>query len=103
MTRYTTPTFSLTVPDTVDLTEADNVYATFASSGYKVTKTGEEIEVTANQVDVYFSQAETGAIPAGTLRIKLNWTYQQGGKVKRACSTTGTIDVDDNLLNEVVE
>lgn len=38
MYQGTTPTFTLTVPETVDLTTAHNVYVTFAQGHKKLTK-----------------------------------------------------------------
>ena len=103
MVKYTTPTFSLTVSTSVDLTEADNVYATFSSLNHLLfTKTGTDLDVSAHQVDVYLSQEETAQIPTGSLNVQLNWTYQQGGLVKRACSEIASVNVTPNLLNEVV-
>lgn len=103
MVKYTTPTFSLTLPETVDLTEATNIYATFtAAAGLNITKTGGDLAVTAHQVDVFFSQEETAQFPTGSVRIQLNWTYQEGGIAKRACSEIATVNVTPNLLEEVV-
>ena len=103
MVKYTTPTFSLTVSTSVDLTEADNVYATFsAGSRLLFTKTGEDLDVSAHQVDVYFGQEETAQFPTGAVSVQLNWTYQQGGLVKRACSEIASVNVTPNLLSEVV-
>ena len=71
MVRYTTPTFALTLPDTVDLTEAENVYVTFAQPGGRViyTKTGDALDVTAQEVDVYLSQEETAQFRSGAVDI----------------------------------
>ena len=105
MVRYTTPTFQLTLPETVDLTEASNVYVTFSKASGTViyTKSGEDIEVSAHQVDVYLTQSETAVFPTGAVRLQLNWTYQEGGEAKRACSEIASVNVTPNLLNEVVE
>ena len=79
MIRGTTPTFQLKLADeTVDLTQASNVYATFKQESNTITKTGADIEVTANQVDVYFTQSETLSFKAGTMYCQLNWTYSDG-------------------------
>ena len=102
MVKYTTPTFSLTVPNDVDLTDATNVYVTFSANNNTFTKSGADITVTEHQVDVFFTQAESGSIPQGTLRIQLNWTYLQGGVAKRACSEIASVNVTPNLLSEVV-
>ena len=48
----TTPTFVLTLPDTVDLTEAQNVYVTFSQgSQNSITKSGDALVVSAHEVD----------------------------------------------------
>ena len=102
MVRYTTPTFTLTLPDSVDLTMASNVYVTFAKAngGVVITKTGEALEVSEHQVDVYLNQEETGAFSMGIVKIQLNWTYANGD---RACSDIATIDISPNLLDEVLQ
>ena len=44
MIRGTTPTFQLVLnDDQIDLTQADNVYATFEQGCYSTTKTGDQI------------------------------------------------------------
>lgn len=102
MVKYTTPTFSLTLPNEVDLTDATNVYATFSATGLEITKSGADLTVSAHQVDVFFTQDETAKFPVGSMRIQLNWTYQEGGIAKRACSEIATVNVTPNLLDEVV-
>lgn len=100
MIRGTTPTFKLILSDeTVDLTAADNVYATFEQRGNTLTKTGADLEITAQEVDVYLTQAETLSFYRGPLEIQLNWTYDGG---ERACSTIARISIGDNLLPEVL-
>ncbi len=101
MIRGTTPTFQLKIDDqTVDLTEARNVYATFEQRGTTLTKSGEDIEVTAQQVDVYFSQADSLKFSAGSIDIQLNWTYSNGA---RACTDIIRVTVGENLVPEVLE
>ena len=96
MVRGTTPTFVLTISDnTIDLTEALNVYVTFKQNSTVINKKGEDIVVTAHQVDVYLSQKETLKFVEGSLEIQLNWTYMDG---RRACSVIKTIDVEKNLI-----
>lgn len=101
MIRGTTPTFELRINDeSVDLTDADNVYVTFADNGWSLTKTGEDLEVSANEVDVYLSQEETLSFPKGNIDVQINWTYDDG---KRACTTIAIIKVTKNLLERVLE
>ena len=100
MVQATTPTFVLTLPQTVDLSQAANVYFT-VSQGMKVlTKTGDSLTIDGNVVSVFLSQAETLAFAVGTLELQLNWTYPNG---ERACTKVKTVEVDMNLLKKVVQ
>lgn len=94
-----TPTFTLTVPETTDLAEATNVYATFSQSRNVITKSGSDITVRAHEVDVYLTQAETLSFAKGIVRVELNWTYNDGS---RGATDKKGIEWDDNLLQEVL-
>ena len=102
MIRGTTPTFKLMLNDeTVDLTQAVNVYATFKQKNNEITKTGADLEISAHEVDVYLSQEETlSFISNNTASIQLNWTYANG---RRACSQVINMAIGENLLPEVLE
>ena len=101
MIKGTTPTFKLILNDeTVDLTLAQNVYATFKQAKTEITKTGTDIEVSRDEVDVYFTQAETLSFQYGKIEVQLNWTYADG---KRRCSTIISVDVGHNLIERVLE
>jgi len=100
MIRGTTPTFELKIADnTVDLTQASNVYATFTQLDRSITKTGEDIVVTARQVDVYFSQEESLAFKTGNIEVQLNWTYNGGS---RAATNIVKVYITENLIGEVL-
>lgn len=100
MYRGTTPTFELKINDeNIDLTEADNVYVTFRTKKGKSTYTGEALEVTEQQVDVYLTQEQTLAFPTGIVEVQINWTYENG---KRACTNIARIVVSENLIEEVL-
>ena len=100
ISRGTTPTFTLTLPETVDLSEAQNVYATFRSVHATVTKTGADLDVTEHTVDIYMDQEETLKFGVGTVEVQLNWTYPGG---QRMASTIEQIKLSSNLLERVVE
>lgn len=101
MIKGTTPTFKLILDDeTVDLTLAQNVYATFRQKDKIITKTGTDIVVSRDEVDVYFTQEETLSFQYGKIEVQLNWTYSGG---LRACSTIITVDVGHNLIERVLE
>lgn len=98
--RGTTPTFVLTFTEqTLDLTQAVNVYVTFQSAGRTLTKTGEDLVVEAKRISVFLSQAETLAFD-DTVRVQANWTKAGG---VRAASDIVTYSMSDQLLKEVVE
>jgi len=101
MVRGTTPTFRLCLNDEyVDLTQAVNVYVSFEQKDVLITKTGEDLEILTDEVDVYLSQSETLKFIKGNVEIQLNWTYLDG---RRACSNIITIEVDRNLIGDVLE
>ena len=101
MIRGTTPTFKLTLTDTsVDLTQAQNVYASFSQANVKIVKTGEDLDVMPQEVDVYLTQEESLRFTTGTLNIQLNWTYAGG---QRACTNIINVDVGTNLIGKVLE
>lgn len=101
MFRGTTPTFKLTISDNnVDLTQAYNVYATFKQLSTVITKTGEDITISPQEVDIYLTQEESLQFSSGTLQIQLNWTYADGS---RACSIIVSINVENNLIGDVLE
>lgn len=102
MIRGTTPTFKLMLNDeTVDLTQALNVYATFRQGSKQIDKSGEDLEVSANEVDVYLSQSDTLTFNSGdVMEVQLNWTYVDG---RRACSNIIRVNVGKNLIGSVIE
>lgn len=100
MTRGTTPTFILTVPDTCDLTQCSNVYVTFKQpNGIVITKSGNDIDIMPHEVDVYLDQAETLMFAAGSVNVQLNFVFPGG---QRACSDIAKISIRENLLPEVL-
>lgn len=103
MYKGTTPTFTLTFPTTVDLDNASEVYVTFSASNQKqiLSKTGEDLVVSDNVIEVYLTQQETLAMPSQCL-LQVNWTYMDGAIVKRACSDIVRIYNKSNLINEVI-
>ena len=100
MIQATTPTFVLTLPDTVDLSEAVNIYFSLKQGGVSIKKTGDEVVLGGQTVSVYLTQAETLRFKDGTAELQLNWTYANGA---RACSNIVSVPVGSNLLKEVVE
>ncbi len=98
--RGTTPTFTLTFDDPdLDLTQAQNVYVTFAYRNSSLTKTGESLTVAEKSIDVYLTQAETLEFPIGDIKVQANWTTASGG---RTASEIVSYKVTEQLLNEVI-
>ena len=100
MVQATTPTFILTLPDTVDLSEAANIYFSLRQKNVIIEKSNDDLTVDGQTVSVYLSQAETLQLVSGAAQIQLNWTYANGS---RACSNIVSVQVTENLLKEVVE
>lgn len=101
MIRGTTPTFKLRLKDTsIDLTKADNIYVSFSQKSVRLMKSGEDLEVNGNEVDVYLTQEESLKFVDGEVEIQINWTYDDGS---RACTNIVTINVSKNLIGRVLE
>lgn len=105
MYTATTPTFTWRFADTLDMTQATDMVATIKSekSGFKLNKVMEDLDITEHAVSVFLTQEETLKFPAGDATIMLNWIYDEGNKIKRACTKETTIKVNKNLYNEVME
>lgn len=104
MYKGTTPTFTLTLPEEVDLTQASNVYVTFTRKDKSIllNKTGSDLEIDANTVSIYLNQEETLKFPEGHILIQINWTYTEGTTVKRACSEQASVYIKGNLYEAVI-
>ena len=104
MYQGTTPTFTLTLPEDVDLTNATNIRVTFAKRGGKIIteKSGQDLGVDVNVISVFLTQEETLAFPDGTVYIQVNWLYEDGGYTKRAASDIAQTVFRKNLVNEVM-
>lgn len=100
MIRGTTPTFKLTLSDsTIDLAQATNVYATFKQGNTAVTKTGEDLDISGNYLEVYLSQDETLKFKEGVVSIQVNWVYSNGS---RASTDISNVKVGANLIPKVL-
>ena len=59
MVQATTPTFILTLPDTVDLSEVSHLYFTIEQNKTIVKKQDKDLTVDGQTVQVFLSQQET--------------------------------------------
>jgi len=99
--RGTTPTYRLKFSEeSLDLTEANNVYVTFRKGAKILTKTGSDIEVAPKQIDIYLNQKETLMFSMGEVKVQVNWTLGGG---RRAASVVKNIDLSEQLLEKVIE
>ena len=107
MIRGTTPTFTFTIQSqTLDLTEAQNVYVTIEQGRTVIEKTGESLDVEAKKVSVYLSQDESMKLCEGAADVQINWTYLDpvdGVTVRRAATVVKTIQINKQLLRRVIE
>lgn len=103
MYKGITPTFTLTLPEDIDLAFAQHVYVTLGRKGKAILqKSDEELAIDGNVVSVFLSQEETLALPEGEVQIQVNWTYQEAGVAKRACSEIAKTWWKRNLEDEVL-
>ena len=78
MVQGTTPTFILTLPNTVDLTAVSNLYFSLEQGSTKLQKTGSSLSIDGQNISVYLTQAETLKFNTGRANLQLNWTYPDG-------------------------
>lgn len=100
MIRATTPTFTLTLPETsnVDLTEASKVYFTISQGSFALNKLVTPTD--AHTVEVDLTQDESLNLKDGkSADIQLNWVYSGG---KRSATKVKSIIVDKQLYKEVI-
>ena len=93
-----TPTITIRVPATIDLTEAGHHYVSF-KQGRTLLKITDGLEITAHAVSVYLTQEDTLRFDPGLMTMQLNWTYQGG---QRGAINEIPIMVNANHLPEVL-
>lgn len=102
----TTPTYTLTLKDSdINLEEATNVYVTFSRENREVIveKQTRDLNISGNSVDVFLTQEDTLRFPNEKILLQVNWTYDDNGILKRACSKIFTTNYIRNLHEEVIE
>lgn len=98
--QFTTPTFTLTFSEQgLDLTQAANVYVTFKSGEYTLTKSGDSLTIAEKSISVHLAQNETAKFTDWVL-IQANWTMDGGD---RAASNVVKYNISTQLLKKVVE
>ena len=105
MIQGTTPTITLTIQsESVDLTQAQNVYVSIVQGAIEIEKTGDDLEITERSVSVWLTQEETLKLSVGaTAEVQVNWTFLDGNRVCRAATKTKRFTVGRQLLKRVVE
>lgn len=103
MRKGTTPTQIFTLPDTVDLTAARNIFVTYSDMKKKkiLQKTGDQVEIDPehpNVVSVDLSQEETLKMPKH-YQVQINWTFSNG---KRGETNILHLKADETLEDEVL-
>lgn len=104
MYRGTTPTYTLTLPEGTDLSGADQIIVTIADADqHKILeKSGEDLTIADNTIEVRLTQEETLRLPAGQVLIQVNWTFVSGTNTDRACTNIVAVPSLRNLHNEVI-
>lgn len=102
MIEATTPTLTLTLPESVDLTLANELLVTFSQYETQITKTlDDNVSLIAkNIIGVTLSQEETlKFVPNRIVSVQVNWIVGDA----RLATTIGKIIVTPNLIPEVIE
>lgn len=99
MVQATTPTFVLTLPETVDLSIVDKMLFSLVQNQTKLTKKINPSDFEGQTVSVFLTQTDTLPFVKGTADLQLNWTYADG---KRACSNIVKVNITNNLYPGVI-
>lgn len=97
--RGTTPNITLTVPDTINLTEATTVYATIKQGKTVVTKVSDEMELSEHAAIIYLTQEESLRFADGEAEVQLNWIFEDG---RRNATKVKKLAFDRQLLGRVL-
>lgn len=101
--KGTTPTYIFETTAAINLTDATGVWVTFADQSEQeiFTKTGADLDISAQSVAVFLTQTETLNLPAN-FKVQINWTFDDNGTEKRAASNKMVMGATSNLINEVL-
>lgn len=107
MIQATTPTVILTLPNTVDLSTAQEVYVSFRqrsalAANNVLTKTlGPSVWLAdGHTINVYLTQTETlGFIPSRAIEVQVNWITNG----TREATLIAYLNISNNLIPEVIE
>lgn len=99
MVQATTPTFVLTLPQAVDLSQASSVVFVLSQENTIIEKKDAALTIEGQTVSVYLTQSETLKLHAGSAKLQLNWVYADGS---RAATDIKSIRVTENLLKKVI-
>ena len=107
MAKYqgATPTYTLTFRDeNLDFRQASEICITFAMrNGKKLFELGNEsLVIDEKTIGFDLTQEQTLSLPEQEVYFQVNWTYQDGGKKKRAMSERVPEFYLRNLKNEVM-
>lgn len=99
MYQGTTPTIVLTV-EGADLDES-TCYVTFKCGlGKTITKSGNELAVSGNEIAVHLTQEDTLQFSPGQCEIQVRWIDANGNAM---ATETANLDVDRVLLKKIIE
>lgn len=110
--KGTTPDLTFIFPSTIDMTQAQNVVATFIKpitfvNGEPIIDVifevwSDSLEITEHQINVFLSQEQTLAMPVGTVLVHFNWLYWDGENLRRACTEMKEIYWKPNAHDDVI-
>lgn len=105
MIQGTTPTFTFTIKNQeINLSEATNVYVTLAQGIKLIEKQGSDLQIDGSTVSVWLTQEESLKLTEGLdAEVQINWTYSDGGTIRRAATKVKSIPVSKQLLKRVIE
>lgn len=102
--RGTTPTYTITFPNDIDMTLATNIVVSLGNSSKNtlIEKKGNDLAVDVHTVSFDLSQEESLRFRQKFFIGQVNWLYSDGLKTRRACSNFFKVPVEDNMKDEVM-
>ena len=102
--RGTTPTYTITFPEDIDMTLASNVVVSLGNSSKNVLieKTGIDLTITEHTISFDLSQEESLSFRQNFFLGQVNWLYHDSSRDRRACSNIFKVPIEDNMKDEVM-
>lgn len=89
--------------ESIDLTQAANVYVTIEQGDRKITVDGAKVSVSGSTVTAYFTQEESLRLLDDVEAIgQINWIYEENDVITRGGTQPFRVEIGKQLLRRVL-